>query len=383
MRVTDASLSKFERPSPSDVSRAFDPRRLVQARHLAGLTKTTIAREIGVSPMAVGHWEMGTNPPRPDHVGALSSLLDVPVAFLATGRPHAPVAESDAHFRSLRRTPTHQRKKATSFVEQVWELTLALEKHVRLPLVDLPGYSDGEVTPVDLAPAEAARMLRKEWGLSRGPIPRVVRTMEKHGVVVTLSEFAGDATPTVDAFSTSRLPRPVVVLTPERARDVYRHRFTAAHELGHLVLHGDAPPGDLKLEREADEFAAEFLTPAVEITPSLPMRLNLQALDALSKEWGVSIESLIYRCRELGTISEAAYRRAFQRLNQLRKVDLFVHSPVHQHPGEIPTMLQSAQRIAAENGLSLVDLADELAIKPSRVRMLLGMIDERPHLRIV
>jgi hypothetical protein len=34
------------------------------------------------------------------------------------------------------------------------------------------------------------------------------------------------------------------VLTPDRADDVYRHRFTAAHELGHLLLHSDTAPGD-------------------------------------------------------------------------------------------------------------------------------------------
>nr|WP_242427280.1 MULTISPECIES: ImmA/IrrE family metallo-endopeptidase [unclassified Streptomyces] len=42
----------------------------------------------------------------------------------------------------------------------------------------------------------------------------------------------------VDAFST-RAARPLVVLTANRADDIYRHRFTAAHELGHLVLHGE------------------------------------------------------------------------------------------------------------------------------------------------
>lgn len=195
MKVTSPTLFRLSHPTPSDVSTAFDPRRLVQARHLAGLTKTSVARELGVSPMAVGHWEMGTNPPRPDHIGALSSLLDVPIPFFATGRPHAPVAESDAHFRSLRRTPTHQRKKATSFVEQVWELTYALERHVRLPSVNLPGFDNGEVIPSNLAPADAAQMMRTVWALGKGPIPRVVRTMEKNGIVVTLSEFAGDATP--------------------------------------------------------------------------------------------------------------------------------------------------------------------------------------------
>ncbi|MFE2933050.1 ImmA/IrrE family metallo-endopeptidase [Streptomyces sp. NPDC059278] len=63
----------------------------------------------------------------------------------------------------------------------------------------------------------------------------------------------------VDAFST-RAARPLVVLTAARADDIYRHRFTAAHELGHLVLHADAT-GDSRQEKQADAFAAEFLTP--------------------------------------------------------------------------------------------------------------------------
>ncbi|GAA3665263.1 XRE family transcriptional regulator [Arthrobacter ginkgonis] len=342
-----------------------------------------MAKELNVSPMAVGHWETGSNLPKADHVAALASILDMPVAFFATGRPYTHVSEADAHFRSLRRTPARERKKATTFVEQMWELTHALEKRVQLPEVDMPGFIDGEATPVDLDPAGAARMVRRAWGIGPGPIPRVVRTMEKHGIVVTLIPFAGDATATIDAFSTSRLPRPVAILTPERACDVFRHRFTAAHELGHLVLHGEASHGDVKLEKEADEFAAEFLTPAIEITPRLPARLNLQALDKLSKEWGVSIESLIYRCRELGIISEAVYRRAFQRLNQLRKVELFVRSPVEQHPGEVPAMLQSAYRLAQDHGLTLSELADELAWKPARVRALLGYTDQRPKLQLV
>ncbi|MDT2006958.1 ImmA/IrrE family metallo-endopeptidase [Rhodococcus opacus] len=51
------------------------------------------------------------------------------------------------------------------------------------------------------------------------------------------------------------------VLTPDRADDVYRHRSTAAHEFGHLVMRRDCVPGDPHQEREAGAFAAEFLTP--------------------------------------------------------------------------------------------------------------------------
>ncbi|MGH3652395.1 XRE family transcriptional regulator [Glutamicibacter sp.] len=383
MKIVQGSTSGYRRISTQDVAAAFDPRRLIQARRIEGLTKTSLARQLDVTPMSVTHWESGSNQPNADHIVELAQVLNVPEAFFAIGRPYIHVSQSDAHFRSLRRTPVAQRQKATAYVEQVWELTYALEKYVRLPEVDVPGLSNGESTSLGLDPADAARHVRNHWKLGLGPIPRVVRTLEKHGIILTLAEFAGESTPTVDAFSTSRLPRPIIVLTPERAKDVYRHRFTAAHELGHLVLHGESAHGDVKLEKEADEFAAEFLTPEESITPLLPSRMDLRALDQLSKEWGVSIESLIYRCRELGIVSDSAYRRAFQRLNQLRKVELFVGNPVNRHPGEMPILLREAFKMAEIKDLPLPVLADELAMRPARVRQLLGITDRRPKLAFV
>src|ERR1035438_9417321 len=129
------------------VAAAFDPARLTQARRLAGLTKSAVAGHLGVSAVAVGQWEAGTHPPRPDHVGLLAEHLKVPPAFLAAGRPYARLESAAAHFRSLRKTPAHQRAKAIAFTEQVWELVYALEKRVQLPPVDLPGFSAGEVCP--------------------------------------------------------------------------------------------------------------------------------------------------------------------------------------------------------------------------------------------
>lgn len=225
--------------------------------------------------------------------------------------------------------------------------------------------------------------LQLRWGLGEGRIPQLVRTMEHRGLIVTLTPFAGEATATVDAFSTSQPPRPIVVLPPDRADDVYRHRFTAADELGHLVLHGDTVPGDTQQEKEADRFAAELLTPAETITPLLPSRMDFKALDRLSLEWGVAVESLVYRCRELGTISEPAYRRAFQRLAQLRKLNLFQPEPVAKYPGEMPLLLRRAFELAEKNGLTLPLLADELKVKLPRLRLLLGTEDPRPRLRLV
>lgn len=373
--------------STDAISDGFDPTRLTQARRLAGLTKRTVAEQIGVSPVAVGQWEAGTARPRPDNVAHLADVLDVPTSHFAVGRPYARLDSSAAHFRSLRKTPALQRQKAIAFTEQLWELVNALEKRVQMRPVDLPGFSAGEVLhdwdrfPTE--PVPAAQALRRHWEIGPGCIHHLVRTIERHGIIVAFVSYPGATT--IDAFSTSHLPRPIVVLTPNRTDDVYRHRFTTAHELGHLVMHSDCAPGDLKQEREADAFAAEFLTPRTEIAPLLPARLDLKRLELLSQEWGVSVESLLYRCREVEAISEATYRRAFQRINQLRSAGLFRSEPVKDSPGEVPILLKRAFAVAEQNGLTMEDLADELRMKLPRLRGLLGEdeTDQRPTLRLV
>lgn len=369
----------------SSIAEAFDPGRLRQARALEELTKRAIADKIGVSPAAVGQWESGVASPRPDHVDRLAQALDVPPAFFAAGRRYARLDVGDAHFRSLRSTPAALRAKAIAFTEQVWEVAHALEKRVQLPAVDLPGFSGGEVNPGGYAgnAAAAAAELRRQWQLGDGPIPHLVNAMERRGLIVTYLPFARAVTKTIDAFSTSHLPRPVVVLTPDRSTDVYRHRFTAAHELGHLMLHGDTAPGDPVQEKEADRFAAELLTPRAAIVPQLPARIDLQALEQLGQTWGVAVETLIYRCHEVGTISDSSYRRAFQRLNQLRHVGLFGSETVEGYPGENPTLLGKAFSVAEQHGLTLHQLANELKLPLPRLRTLLGQPESRPNLRLL
>jgi hypothetical protein len=125
----------------------------------------------------------------------------------------------------------------------------ALEMRVHLPLVDLPGFTAGEVCPgvVGADLVQAARALRQACGLGQGPVPRMVRLLEAHGVIVTLVPFAGAATGTVDAFSTSQLHRPIVVLTPDRARR-FRELVTSVRHSGPTVPGGAVTvtmaPGD-------------------------------------------------------------------------------------------------------------------------------------------
>jgi Zn-dependent peptidase ImmA (M78 family)/transcriptional regulator with XRE-family HTH domain len=383
--------------SPVAVHDAFDPARLTQARHLAGMTKRALAEQLGVTATAVGQYELGLTRPRPDLLPRLGAVLAVPLAFFLAGRPHARLDGTMAHFRSLRSTRVYQRDKALAMTEQAWELTHALEKHVELPTIDLPdhttpsthhhGHDSRDARDVGDArgapgPVAAARALRRAWGLGHDTINHLVRRIEAHGIVVLTPPPDPDSA-AVDAFSTSRLPRPIMVLTPNRADDVYRHRFTAAHELGHLVLHHDHTPGDPQHERDADTFAAEFLTPRDAIAPSLPRRVDLTRLTELQRLWGVSVHSLIYRSREIGLLSDAAARRAYQRLQALRQHPGFRPEPVAGYPGEQPVLLARAVDLAAENGLTHEGLCNELGWHAARLDTLLGLAPTRPRLTLV
>jgi Zn-dependent peptidase ImmA (M78 family)/transcriptional regulator with XRE-family HTH domain len=383
----DQRLGLFPRPEPTpgQASRDFDPARLTQARLRAGLTKRAVADHLGVSAAAVGQYEAGIAKPRPDLLPKLGELFDVPLRYFLPGRPKAHLDTSMAHFRSLRRTPLHLRAKSVAHVEELWELIHALERRVHLPPIGLPGFASGELQPDALPgdPAAAAQALRIRWNLGATPIPHLIRLLESQGIVIAFLPLNETDDACVDAFSVSHLSRPIIVMTAERSNDVYRFRFSAAHELGHLVLHGDVRSGDSQQEREADRFAAEFLTPSGSITPRLPQRINFAVLTKLQAEWGVSVKSLITRYRELGRISGATVSRTYQRWNILREQGAFGDDPVQNHPSEIPTMLTRAFDIAAEHGLTMPDLADELAWPLSRVRFYLGIKDPRPKLALV
>ncbi|WP_369042052.1 helix-turn-helix domain-containing protein [Streptomyces sp. Midd1] len=358
---------------------------MTQARSLLGMTKRHLADELGVTPAAVSQYEMGTNRPRPDLLPRLAEILEVPLPYFLSGRPHARLDLSAAHFRSLRSTRSYQRAKAIAFTEQAWELTYALEKRVKLPVVDLPGFAGGEVisgTELPSDPTSAAQALRVAWGLGAGPITHLIRRLEARGIVV-ITPQRDDDLGSVDAFSTSRLPRPLIVLTPNRTDDIYRHRFSAAHELGHLVLHGDASPGDITQEREADAFAAEFLTPRESILSELPARADLHKLSQLRNTWGVSVHSLLYRCRELGLLSDSSASRAYQRLHGLKGQPGFTSDPVAGYPNEQPALLSQAFTLACDHGMTIGELARELAWSVPQIRRMLGTEADRPALRLV
>ncbi|MFD1044393.1 hypothetical protein ACFQ1S_01680 [Kibdelosporangium lantanae] len=95
------------------------------------------------------------------------------------------------------------------------------------------------------------------------------------------------------------------------------------------------------------------------------------------------MDSLIYRCRELGLLSDSAVSRAYQRLHSLRDQPGFERDPLSGYAGERPVLLDRAFSLACEDGLTITELARELAWTVPHLRRLLGVERLRPVLSLV
>jgi Zn-dependent peptidase ImmA (M78 family)/transcriptional regulator with XRE-family HTH domain len=297
----------------------FDPSRLALARRLAAMPRTSLARELSITPAAVGQFEKGQSKPTLPILAGMAEALSVPVEFFRAGYPLPSLPASAAHFRSLRATTATERERALAFGELVLSVFQAVELGVDLPPVALPELVIAGELDED-AVAEAARQSRAAMGVPAGPVPHVIRLLESHGVAVAGLE---NASRKVDAFSHQQAvqthssqsppPRPLVLLNPAK-EDKARSRFNAAHELGHLVMHQDTEPGSRLAESQAHAFAAEFLAPAEEIRRDLPTRLDWVRFQELKNRWGLSLSALVMRAYKLGRLTEHSYRRGQQQL---------------------------------------------------------------------
>lgn len=85
-------------------------------------------------------------------------------------------------------------------------------------------------------------------------------------------------------------------------------RFDVAHELGHLVLHPAAACDDTAQEREANEFASEFLIPGDAIPEYLRSNPPISDLLEVRDQFKVSATALAHATHAAGRMTDWAYR---------------------------------------------------------------------------
>jgi len=359
----------------SQIAPAVNPDRLRLAREIRGWTQAELRDQMhgALSTAALSQLENGRTRPSGPTLLSISQALEFPLKFflLREGDTEAP-----GFFRSLQSTPARARRQALGRAHLLHDLAAAIDRRIRLPQVSIlrqlaTSHATGEIE-------ELAARVRSEWGLPSGPIINVVRELERHGAVV--ARFTVDRDD-VDGFSAWYPSRPVVVLGEDKGIAA-RSRFDAAHELGHLVLHGPNRAGARDAEQEAHQFAAAFLMPADHIIDALPTTLDWRRLVDLKAEWGASIAALLRRARDLETMSPHTYVNAMKAMSARgwRKIepgDELLGAP------ERPVLIERAIRTLQAQGISLDRLTDEAALPLVEIERLVGFsIDSRPTLEL-
>lgn len=160
-----------------------------------------------------------------------------------------------------------------------------------------------EISDLD-TPSDAAMTLRQDWGVPDGPVTDLVDLIEMAGGVVLVRDLGVRELDAVTQWLGDEAP--LFLLNALAPAD--RSRFSLAHELGHVIMHREPGVGSVQ-ERQADEFASEFLLPATSIRNELKKtRIDLHRLAVLKQRWGVSMAALLRRAATLGVISDWTYR---------------------------------------------------------------------------
>ena len=284
-------------------------RRLKSARTAAGLSLRTLSEAMDrkVSAQAIGKYERDEDMPRSSVLSALARALDVEIDYLlGDGDLHLEGVEFRKSASTSRKEAARIEAKTLAFVEHY----LLVEQMLRLPSSQWqpPRSNAFAVSSVDQADA-AADALRDVWDLGADPVPKLAELLEEHGVKIVSVD-----SPRVDGLAAKvkregHLSVPVIMIA--KGAWAERKRFSLAHELAHQIL--DVAES-VDAEKVANRFAGAFLVPGEVLRQEIGQRrteISLGELRMLKRRYGVSLQALTYRCKDLGIINRTLYRELF------------------------------------------------------------------------
>lgn len=275
------------------------------------LSKKELANRVGVSAMAITHYENEERKPEIDILRKLASELGVRLAdFLAVRSGNHQYAHCEFRKNSVLSKNDQEFicESVEEYFDRFFNVVDALGGEV------LPAYPATRCVRVGHDAEDAAHLLRDHLGFAAdGPIQNIIGAMENKGVLlyqcnIENEHFSG-MNGTVDG-------RPYIILntnmTPERQRS------TLVHELAHVFC---IFPEDMT-EKECEDFATAisgaFLCQEKDMVRELGVKRTRITSDMVmvAKEYGVSTLLLMKRANILGIITNALYRDFMIRASQ-------------------------------------------------------------------
>lgn len=271
---------------------------------------STLVRH-GVTKQSISKYESGKMFPRRATLLQLAHALLISPEYLM-GRG---MSIDEPMLRSAFKQPLEREEKdrlvsmlafwAEQYVEA--ERSAGMESRFDNPIADF------EVRTLSDASAAADR-LRQAWSLGTGAIPSVLRLMERKGIKILNHPLPMEVLG-LSTWAACRYPLVVLDMSHEK-HTPERLRFTASHELGHILMN---IPGDVELavkERLCSQFAGCFLLPKStlyeEIGNTHRTTVALDELIDLHEAYGVSVSALVHELSDFGVISPEHYHWWFE-----------------------------------------------------------------------
>ncbi|OAT71898.1 helix-turn-helix domain-containing protein [Parageobacillus thermoglucosidasius] len=303
-------------------SKQFNPRRLKAARVFRGMTITELADKIGVTRQAVSQFEQGKTSPSLENIFKLTNVLQFPRDFFYAEDKSVDYI-GNTFFRSNSTATKRLREAQKVRVDFIFDVQQFLEEYVNFPKLNLPdtkSFDNKNWTNEDIE--LLAEKVREHWGLGDKPITNMVFELEKNGIFVTTVRTDSQS---IDAFCQKRVYNGrdyyFVVLGSDKFSAV-RRQFDAAHELGHILMHGWIDDQEQlsneevrEMERQANYFAAALLLPRKAFSNSL-YSFKLEEFINLKKYWMVSINAMIVRSYHMGLINYNQYQYLQKQMSQ-------------------------------------------------------------------
>lgn len=293
-----------------------------------------VSRATGISRQSLSLYANEENIPPYENVVKIAKTLNFPVEYFLTEDKCITVT-TNTYFRSqatAKKREQNAQKKKLEYVAKMYEI---LSEYVDFPKVsstlsqgiyadfDVNVNEDDEEMQKDIE--KLTLSLREKWGLGLDPIQNMQYLLESKGIVVTGFYNIDDK---IDAFSQkvfmkdSKLIYIIALALGKKPKE--RLRFDMAHELGHIILHNwDESTEDLSrdefniIERQANIFASSFMLPKESFGEMVrPYATNIEFYRALKKKWGVSMQAMMYRARQLEIISGNQFQYMMRQVSQ-------------------------------------------------------------------
>lgn len=290
-----------------------------------------------VSKMAISKIERGLMQPSLSTLQAIADACMMPIDYFY--KEEVNVGQINFRFDPI--TSAKEASQIKTYIisaiqEQIDKLLLEPYTPFENPMsnVTLRNYTDAE---------RASVKLRKKWEIGLQPIFSVYELMQNYGIQIIELALENQ---NIDGLSTwANNAIPAMIMNTSKHKTTERKRFTALHELGHLLfklkpmteIQHEAYLSTLSQsncqtiikrpteERLCNYFAGAMLLPEESLKRRIGTfrtEIDIDELISIRNMYGVSIASIVHRLHDLRIIDEKLYNHLFDKVIKKNKMEI-------------------------------------------------------------